>query len=152
MKLAFDIIDNFLQRAVDFNLGHLFFNRSIPTLSAGELQRLRMVQVFNTQLSDLIIVLDEPLGELSGNEREKIYDSIIELSQKHMLVIVDHSDVFVKAAQMVIALGEKSGRNGGNLIDVKKYLSNQQPFQDDPKLLESPLTFLYKVKSISIKV
>ena len=117
LTFALDAIDTFLQRAIDFNLGYLFFNRSIPTLSGGELQRLRMVQVFNTQLTDLLIVLDEPLGGLSGKERKKIYDSIIELKEKHTLVIVDHSDIFVKSARTIVALGEKSGKNGGYLID-----------------------------------
>ncbi len=126
LAFALDIIDTFLQRAIDFNLGHLFFNRSIPTLSGGELQRLRMVQVFNTQLTDLLIVLDEPLGGLSGEERKKIYESIIELAHKHTLVIVDHSDIFVKSARTIVALGEKSGVNGGNLIDVQKYIAMQK--------------------------
>jgi len=130
---ALDTIDAFLKRAIDFNLGHLFFNRSIPTLSGGELQRLRMVQVFNTQLTDLLIVLDEPLGGLSGKERIKIYDSIIGISEKHTLVIVDHSDIFVKSARSIIALGEKSGKDGGKLIDVKRYLSKQKAIFPKPE-------------------
>lgn len=125
IDFALDVIDTFLDKAVDFNLGHLFFHRAIPTLSGGELQRLRMVQVFNTQLSDLLIVLDEPLGGLSGKERQKIYESIIELSKRHTVVIVDHSDIFVKNAATIIALGEKSGKDGGKLIDAKKYLKQQ---------------------------
>lgn len=133
LEFAFNIIDAFLQRAVDFNLGHLFFNRSIPTLSGGELQRLRMVQVFNTQLTDLLIVLDEPLSGLSGEERKKMYDSIIELANKHTLVIVDHSDIFVKSAHSIIALGEQSGKNGGNLIDAKQYLERQKKVLPIPK-------------------
>ena len=126
LTFALDAIDTFFQRAIDFNLGYLFFNRSVPTLSGGELQRLRMVQVFNTQLTDLLIVLDEPLGGLSGKERKKIYDGIIELKEKHTLVIVDHSDIFVKSARTIIALGEKSGKNGGYLIDAQNYIKKQK--------------------------
>lgn len=126
LTFALDAIDTFLQRAIVFNLGYLFFNRSIPTLSGGELQRLRMVQVFNTQLTDLLIVLDEPLGGLSGKERKKIYDGIIKLKEKHTLVIVDHSDIFVKSARTIIALGEKSGKNGGYLIDAQNYIKKQK--------------------------
>ena len=126
LTFALDIIDAFLQKASDFNLGHLFFNRSIPTLSGGELQRLRMVQVFNSQLTDLLIVLDEPLGGLSGKERKKIYESIINLKDKHTLVIVDHSDIFVESARIVIALGKNSGKNGGSLIDAKHYIAKQK--------------------------
>lgn len=142
LSFALDTIDAFLKRAVDFNLGHLFFNRSIPTLSGGELQRLRMVQVFNTQLTDLLIVLDEPLGGLSGKERRKIYDSIIELSDRHTLVIVDHSDIFVESARSIIALGEKSGKDGGKLIDANRYLEKQK----------APLPKFDQELGISIKV
>lgn len=133
LTFALDAIDTFLQRAIDFNLGYLFFNRSIPTLSGGELQRLRMVQVFNTQLTDLLIVLDEPLGGLSGKERKKIYDSIVELKEKHTLVIVDHSDIFVKLARTIVALGEKSGKNGGYLIDAQSYIKKQKAPMPKPE-------------------
>lgn len=126
LLFALDAIDAFVKKTIDFNLGHLFFNRSIPTLSGGELQRLRMVQVFNTQLTDLLIVLDEPLGSLSGNERKKIYDNIIKASDKHTLVIVDHSDAFIQSARSIVALGEKSGKDGGSLIDVGHYIEEQK--------------------------
>ena len=140
LTFALDAIDTFLQRAIDFNLGYLFFNRSIPTLSGGELQRLRMVQVFNTQLTDLLIVLDEPLGGLSGKERKKIYDSIIELKEKHTLVIVDHSDIFVKSARTIVALGEKSGKNGGYLIDAQSYIKKQKvPLPKPEHTLGAPI-------------
>ena len=140
LTFALDAIDTFLQRAIVFNLGYLFFNRSIPTLSGGELQRLRMVQVFNTQLTDLLIVLDEPLGGLSGKERKKIYDSIIELKEKHTLVIVDHSDIFVKSARTIVALGEKSGKNGGYLIDAQSYIKKQKvPMPKPEHTLGAPI-------------
>lgn len=147
LSFALDIIDAFLNRAVDFNLGYLFFNRSIPTLSGGELQRLRMVQVFNTQLTDLLIVLDEPLGGLSGKERIKIYESIINLSDRHTLVIVDHSDIFVKPARSIIALGEKSGKDGGYLIDVERYLVKQKVALPKPKqVLGTPIKVVLNSK------
>jgi len=147
LTFALDAIDTFLQRAVDFNLGYLFFNRSIPTLSGGELQRLRMVQVFNTQLTDLLIVLDEPLGGLSGKERKKIYDSIIDLKEKHTLVIVDHSDIFVKSARTLVALGEKSGKNGGHLIDAHNYIKKQKtPMPKPEHTIGSPIKVVLNSK------
>lgn len=127
-RLAFTInnLKKFVNKAIELNLGHLFFNRSIPTLSGGELQRLRMVQVFNTQLSDLLIVLDEPLAGLSGKEREYVYSNVIELSHRHTLVVVDHSEKFVKAAKKIIALGTEGGAKGGYLIDSDEYLKQQR--------------------------
>ncbi len=123
--LAKDIF-RFVAKAVDLNLGHLSFYRSIPTLSGGELQRLRLIQVFNTQLTDLILVLDEPLAGLSGNEKRSVYDCVIKLAKNHTLVIVDHSDAFLKVSDNVIALGEGGGENGGRIIDAARYLSNQK--------------------------
>lgn len=118
-------IKAFASKAVELNLGHLFLNRNIPSLSGGELQRLRLVQVFASQLSDMLIVLDEPTAGLSEIEAKSVYDNIKALSRKHTLLIVDHHSMFFKDAASIIALGEGSGVNGGNLMDAKKYIQSQ---------------------------
>ena len=127
-RLTFTLgnLSSFVNKAVELNLGHLFFNRSIPTLSGGELQRLRMVQVFNTQLADLLIVLDEPLAGLSGREKDSVYKNVIDLAKRHTVVVVDHGDRFVKSAQKVIALGMEGGVRGGYVIDSNEYLKSQR--------------------------
>lgn len=125
LTFAVSHVSRFVQKAVELDLGHLFFHRAIPTLSGGELQRLRLVQVFNTQLSDLLIVLDEPLAGLSGADKLAVYDNVVKLSERHTMLIVDHHDTFVQKAKVIIALGEKSGKNGGNIIDAKKYMNSQ---------------------------
>lgn len=127
-KLVFTIknLKRFIYKAVELNLGHVCFHRAIPTLSGGELQRLRMVQVFTTQLSDLLIVLDEPLAGLSGEEKKSIFDNIVSLAKKHTVVLVDHGDTFYKASDKIIALGEEGGSAGGKLIDVEKFLKKQR--------------------------
>lgn len=159
-RLRFSIAGllSFVTMAVDNNLGHLYLNRSIPTLSGGELQRLRLVQVFNTQLSSLLIVLDEPLAGLSGDERKSIYNNVVKLSKQHTVVIVDHSDIFVSKSKKVIALGEKGGVYGGKLIDANAYLIKQkQHFDFNPvtpkKLLpveKSSKIYNYKGVKLSI--
>lgn len=126
LKFTLNSIKVFVEKAIELNLGHLFFHRAIPTLSGGELQRLRMVQVFNTQLSDLMIVLDEPLAGLSGNEKKTIYKNVLDLSDKHTVIVVDHSDMFASKAKKIIALGEGGGTNGGKIIDSKRYLLEQK--------------------------
>ena len=126
LSFTIGVLRSFIIKAVELNLGHLFFNRSIPTLSGGELQRLRMVQVFNTQLTDLMIVLDEPLAGLSGKEKDYVYDNIVDLSKKHTVVVVDHSERFVDDAQTIIALGTGGGEKGGYLIDSEAYLEQQK--------------------------
>ncbi|MDR2558830.1 MAG: ATP-binding cassette domain-containing protein [Oscillospiraceae bacterium] len=126
LSLVISRLKSFVKKANELDLGHLSINRAIPTLSGGELQRLRLVQVFNTQLSDLLIILDEPLAGLSGDDRESVYDNIISLSEKHTLLIVDHHKSFLSKAKTIIALGEKSGKNGGFLINAQKYFDSQK--------------------------
>lgn len=126
VNFTLNSIKSFIEKAIELNLGHLFLHRAIPTLSGGELQRLRMVQVFNTQLTDLIIVLDEPLAGLSGKEKQSMYQNIINLSNRHTVIVVDHSDKFVSKAKNIIALGEGGGASGGNIIDENQYIMEQK--------------------------
>lgn len=125
LLFALENIQKFVSKAIDLNLGYLFFHRAIPTLSGGELQRLRMVQVLSTQLSNLLLVLDEPLAGLSGEEKESVFECVVDLAKRHTVVIVDHSDIFVSISKKIIALGESGGTKGGFVIDAKEYLKKQ---------------------------
>ena len=126
LKFMLNRVYNFVQKCVELSLGHLFFNRSIPTLSGGELQRLRLVQVFTTCLSHLLIVLDEPLAGLSKAEQSLIKKNIATLLGQNTIVVVDHSDSFLDIAGQIICLGPSGGRNGGFVIDENEYLNTQQ--------------------------
>ncbi|MCI2160975.1 MAG: ATP-binding cassette domain-containing protein [Oscillospiraceae bacterium] len=130
LKFTIENMKSFIDKAVELKLGHLCFHRAIPTLSGGELQRLRMVQVFTTQLSDLLIVLDEPLAGLSGEEKKSIFSNVVSLAKNHTLVLVDHGDTFCSVANNIIALGEKGGSAGGNLINATEYLKKQKEIGD----------------------
>lgn len=151
-------IECFVKKANELNLGHLYFHRAIPTLSGGELQRLRMVQVLNAQISDLLVVLDEPLAGLSGNERSAIFDNILDLSKQHTVIVVDHSDVFYPYASKTYALGQAGGMHGGHLIDVEQYFliqKSKMPFNvHQPKILiDIKLnSSIYKYKGIDISI
>ena len=130
LKFAISELSNFIKKSIDLNLEYLFFNRTIPSLSGGELQRLRLVQVFNTQLSDLLIVLDEPLAGLSGEEKSIVYKEINKLSDKHTLLIVDHHELFYENATNIITLGQGSGIYGGDIINNNVYITSQREKKD----------------------
>lgn len=157
-RLTFTInnLKTFIDKAVELNLGHLCFHRAIPTLSGGELQRLRMVQVFTTQLSDLLIVLDEPLAGLSGDEKKSIFDNVVDLAKKHTVVLVDHGDTFYSVADNIIALGEKGGINGGKLINVKSFLKMQSginkfiPKEPEKQIIVELNSSIYKYKGVKV--
>ena len=158
LLIALKKVELFIEKAVELGLGHLFFHRSIPTLSGGELQRLRLVQVFNSQLADLLLVLDEPLAGLSGVERSAVYKNILKLSTKHTLVIVEHSDIFVKDAKKIVALGEKSGKYGGYIIDAENFLKSQKILKAtingtyDKKIIVKLDSKVYKYHGVNITI
>ena len=117
---------SFVSKANELHLGHLNLNRGIPTLSGGELQRLRLSQIFNTQLTNLMVILDEPLAGVSPDEKKVIYDNVVFLKKKHTIVVVDHGDRFRSVAEQIIALGIGGGEAGGHLINTIDYFSKQR--------------------------
>ncbi|HHZ9143554.1 ATP-binding cassette domain-containing protein [Proteus mirabilis] len=125
IDFSFQRLIDFSKAAISLNLGYLFFNRIIPSLSGGEFQRIKLVQVFNTQLMDLLIVLDEPLSGLSSIEKEIMYKKIISLSENNTVVLIDHHDIFYNPKYNIIALGNAGGKYGGEIIDSKKYILSQ---------------------------
>ncbi len=129
IKFSLRQLGEFAQKASELKVGYLYMNRTIPSLSGGELQRLRLIQVFETQLNDLLIVLDEPLAGLAFDEKKIIYQNIKLLAKKHTLLIIDHHDMFINDAAQIITLGEGSGSNGGYIINTEKYLAKQQKKQ-----------------------
>ena len=108
MKFSINQVHLFVSKAVELNLGHLSLNRIIPSLSGGELQRLRLVQVFNSQLNNLLIILDEPLAGLSKKEKDLVFNNVKTLSKKHTLLIVDHHSVFFDDAAKITLLSKIS--------------------------------------------
>ncbi|MDY6232140.1 ATP-binding cassette domain-containing protein [Peptostreptococcus porci] len=159
-RLSFTIknLKAFIDKAIELNLGHLCFHRAIPTLSGGELQRLRMVQVFITQLSDLVIVLDEPLAGLSGEEKKSVFKNVVSLAKKHTVVLVDHGDTFYKVSDKIIALGEKGGNAGGKLVDVDDFLKKQKdikittPPKVEKQIMVQLNSSIYKYKGVKISL
>ena len=152
-------LDTFARKACELNLGYLFINRNIPSLSGGELQRLRLIQVFTSQLTDLLIVLDEPLAGLSMKEKEIVFNNVIALSKKHTLLIVDHHEMFFGKAKKIYALGESGGKKGGKIIDTKKYIKEQRqlfelkPLAPDEKDETIKITSeVYAYKGVDLRI
>lgn len=151
-------IESFAQKATELNLGYLFINRNIPSLSGGELQRLRLIQVFSSQLTDLLIVLDEPLAGLSAKEKDVVYQNVVALSKKHTLLIVDHHDLFINIASNIIALGPSGGKNGGEIINQTEYFhkqKNEYLFDREPPAKTHRVqlsTCVYRYKGVDVEI
>jgi excinuclease ABC A subunit len=106
-----------LRHMEDVGLSYLHLNRSLPTLSGGELQRLSLMTHLDAGLDSLIYILDEP--SMSLHEQEK--NSLLNILQKlkdlgNSVIVVEHDKRFIEVADEIIDIGPDAGINGGNIV------------------------------------
>lgn len=109
--------ERFLESLVRLNLGYLNLNRSIPSLSGGELQRFRLAKSVNSQFTNFIYVLDEPTSGLHPSEWDKIAEVIVELKKKkNTILLIEHNEFLRDTADQTIWLGPGGGSAGGRIV------------------------------------
>lgn len=126
LRYSCDCLLRFIEASKRLNVSYLNFSRAISTLSGGELQRLRMVQLFLGKLKNLLIVLDEPTSSLDSKEVDSIISIILKLKENNTILVVDHNEKVRKIADRIYYLGPKSGIRGGELISEDAYLKLQE--------------------------
>ncbi len=105
------------ERMAQLGLGHLAFDRSATTLSAGEAKRLRLAAHLTGGLGGALYALDEPTLGLHPSHRAGMRDLLDELVQKrNTLVVVEHDPDMVRCADHVVALGPGAGPHGGEIV------------------------------------
>lgn len=110
-------IERFLESLVRLNLGYLNLNRSIPSLSGGELQRFRLAKAVNSQFTNFIYVLDEPTSGLHPSEWNRIAEVIVELKKKkNTVLLIEHNEFLRDTANKTIWLGPGGGSTGGQIV------------------------------------
>ncbi|MEP7246609.1 MAG: excinuclease ABC subunit A, partial [Gammaproteobacteria bacterium] len=108
----------FLERV---GLGYLSLDRSAPTLSGGEAQRIRLAAQLGSNLQGVCYVLDEPTIGLHPRDNEILLDSLAELtSHRNTLVVVEHDEDTIRRADHVLDLGPAAGVRGGEIVGEGK--------------------------------
>ncbi len=108
------------------NVGLEYLNlaRSSVTLSGGEAQRIRLTSQINARLMGIIYVLDEPSIGLHSRDTEKLIRTIRSLKEAgNSMIIVEHDESIIRAADWIIDMGPGAGEEGGEVIfsgDFKK--------------------------------
>jgi excinuclease ABC subunit A len=104
----------FLERV---GLGYLALNRSAPTLSGGEAQRIRLAAQLGSNLQGVCYVLDEPTIGLHPRDNDILLDSLEELvAHRNTLVVVEHDEDTIRRADHVLDLGPAAGVRGGEIV------------------------------------
>lgn len=106
-----------LHNLIDVGLGYLTLDRSGATLSGGELQRVRLATQLGSELSGVIYVLDEPSIGLHPRDNDKLIDALKKLrDQGNTVIVVEHDETTIAAADHVLDMGPGAGSYGGQII------------------------------------
>lgn len=106
-----------IENLENVKLGYLSLDRSIPTLSGGEAQRLRLANQISCSLSGLLYVLDEPTMGLHVNDIKNIIFLINKLKEKgNTILMVEHNAEVMMKADNIIDIGPRGGIYGGYVI------------------------------------
>lgn len=98
-------------------LGYLALDRPLRTLSVGEAQRVRLTAALGSNLVDMLYVLDEPTAGLHPRDTERLLAAIDRLRRAgNTLVVVEHDPALIHAADDVVDLGPRAGRDGGRVV------------------------------------
>jgi len=98
-------------------LGYLTLDRQARTLSGGEAQRVSLTAALGTSLTGALFVLDEPTVGLHPSDLDPLIEAMRELADRNNVVlVVEHDPRIIAAADRVLELGPKAGRNGGKLV------------------------------------
>lgn len=106
-----------LEHLIEVGLDHLTLDRGTPSLSGGEARRLRLAQQLGTGLFGLLYVLDEPTSGLHPADVDRLLGSLRTLrDQGNSVLVVEHDQQVVRAADWVVDLGPGAGEAGGRLL------------------------------------
>jgi len=110
-------IDSRLRFLGEVGLGYLQLDRSVPTLSGGESQRIRLAAQLGSNLSGVLYVLDEPTIGLHTRDNHQLIGVLHRLRARgNSIVVVEHDEDTMRAADYIVDLGPGAGVRGGNVI------------------------------------
>ena len=102
---------------LDVGLGYLTLNRHSNSLSGGESQRIRLATQIGSQLVNVLYILDEPSIGLHQRDNERLINSLKELRNLgNTVIVVEHDEDMMRAADWIIDIGPKAGRKGGEVV------------------------------------
>ena len=115
-RIAEDLVAR-LDVLIALGLGYLALERSTPTLSPGELQRLRLATQVRSNLFGVVYVLDEPSAGLHPADTEALLTALAQLkSSGNSLFVVEHALDVIAHADWIVDVGPEAGEQGGHVL------------------------------------
>ena len=115
-------INNRLQFLTDVGLGYLMLNRKSNTLSGGESQRINLATSLGSSLVGSMYILDEPSIGLHPRDTERLISVLKSLRDLgNTVIVVEHDEDIMKAADHIIDIGPEAGTHGGEVVATGTY-------------------------------
>jgi len=106
-----------LQFLLDVGLDYLTLDRPAMTLSGGEAQRIRLATQIGSGLTGVLYVLDEPSIGLHQRDNNRLLNTLTKLRDLgNTLIVVEHDEETIRAADYLVDIGPKAGVHGGEVI------------------------------------
>ncbi len=106
-----------LRFLLDVGLGYLSLSRASGTLSGGESQRIRLATQIGSQLVNVLYILDEPSIGLHQRDNLRLINSLKSLRDVgNSVIVVEHDEDMMRAADYIVDMGPRAGRLGGNVV------------------------------------
>ena len=130
-------INSRIRFLLDVGLGYLTLNRLSNSLSGGESQRINLATSLGSSLVGSLYILDEPSIGLHSRDTDKLIRVLRQLQQLgNTVVVVEHDEEIIRAADYIIDIGPKAGRLGGEVVyqgDMKDILATSYELQATSK-------------------
>lgn len=148
-KISVEILKEIRNRVkflLDVGLGYLSLNRNSASLSGGESQRIRLATQVGSQLVNVLYILDEPSIGLHQRDNERLIQSLKNLRDAgNTVIVVEHDQDMMEAADFLIDIGPKAGKLGGKIVasgtpaEVKKSNSLTAKYLSGKKVIQIPV-------------
>ena len=110
-------VEGRLKFLLDVGLDYLTLDRSGPTLSGGEAQRIRLASQLGSELSGVVYVLDEPSIGLHARDNQRLIRTLQHLRDLgNTVIVVEHDEETIRAADHVVDFGPGAGHLGGEVV------------------------------------
>jgi excinuclease ABC subunit A len=120
MRIAHPILEDLderIGRLLDVGVGYLTLERSSPSLSAGEAQRLRLAALLGSGLTGVLYILDEPTIGLHSRDTQRLINVLRRLRDLgNTVLVVEHDLELIQAADTLIDVGPGAGKHGGQIV------------------------------------
>ncbi|GAA4747648.1 excinuclease ABC subunit UvrA [Gordonia alkaliphila] len=107
---------------LDVGLEYLSLSRAAGTLSGGEAQRIRLATQIGAGLAGVLYVLDEPSIGLHQRDNRRLIDTLVRLRDLgNTLIVVEHDEDTIRAADWIVDIGPRAGEHGGQVVHSGDY-------------------------------